>query len=271
VSRQPARLAEDAMFFPRLRRQAKWMFVFLALVFGLGFVIFGVGSNLPSGLGDILQDVSFDNAPSVSDARERVRESPRDPAARLALADALQQNQRPEEAIAPLEAYVKMRPRDEEALRELASLYASKANRLSNELNVAALEYQEASTGQLVQPKLSGDAAQAFFQGGQFEQALVNEKLERYNELLTESQKAAGDAQRTYARVVKLAPRDPQLRLLLASSAEQAGDVKAAIRAYDAFLKLAPEDSSAPAVRNALKELRKQAKSAGNTPLTGGG
>ena len=35
------------MFFPRLRRQAKWMFVFLALVFGVGFVIFGVGSSLP--------------------------------------------------------------------------------------------------------------------------------------------------------------------------------------------------------------------------------
>ena len=29
---------EDTMFFPRLRRHAKWMFVFLALVFGLGFV-----------------------------------------------------------------------------------------------------------------------------------------------------------------------------------------------------------------------------------------
>ena len=26
---------EDTMFFPRLRRHAKWMFVFLALVFGL--------------------------------------------------------------------------------------------------------------------------------------------------------------------------------------------------------------------------------------------
>ena len=33
------------MFFPRLRRQAKWMFVFLALVFGVGFVAFGVGGT----------------------------------------------------------------------------------------------------------------------------------------------------------------------------------------------------------------------------------
>jgi Flp pilus assembly protein TadD len=252
------------MFFPRLRRQARWMFVFLALVFGGGFVIFGVGSNLPSGLGDLLQDVRRDNAPSVGNARERVEENPRDPEAQLALADALQQNQRPEEAIAPLEAYLKLRPRDEDALRELAGLYSSKANRLNNELNIATLEFQEASTGQLVLPKL-GDAAQGFFQGGAFEQALVTARTERYNELLGEVQKAAGNAQRTYERVVKLAPRDPQLRLLLASAAEQAGDVNAAIAAYEQFLKLAPEDSSAPAVRRAIKDLRKQAQSSGSS------
>jgi tetratricopeptide (TPR) repeat protein len=252
------------MFFPRLRRQARWMFVFLALIFGGGFVIFGVGSNLPSGLGDILQNVSRDNAPSVGDARDRVRDNPRDPEAQLALADALQQNQRPEEAIAPLEAYVKLRPRDEDALRELAGLYSSKANRLNNDLNVATLEFQEASTGQLVLPKL-GDAAQGFFQAGAFEQALVTARTERYNELLGEVQAAAGNAQRTYERVVKLAPRDPQLRLLLASSAEQAGDVNAAIAAYEQFLKLAPEDSSAPAVRRAVKDLRKQVQSSGSS------
>ena len=64
VSTRPARPAtrpeysavEAAMFFPRLRRQAKWMFVFLVLVFGLGFVVFGVGSGGGLGLGDILQN-----------------------------------------------------------------------------------------------------------------------------------------------------------------------------------------------------------------------
>ena len=45
---------EDTMFFPRLRRHAKWMFVFLALVFGLGFVVFGVGAG-GTGIGDIFR------------------------------------------------------------------------------------------------------------------------------------------------------------------------------------------------------------------------
>ena len=39
---------EDTMFFPKLRRHAKWMFVFLALVFGVGFVVFGIGASRPA-------------------------------------------------------------------------------------------------------------------------------------------------------------------------------------------------------------------------------
>ena len=46
------------MFFPRLRRQAKWVFVFLALVFAVGFVAFGVGSG-SSGISDLLRGNFF--------------------------------------------------------------------------------------------------------------------------------------------------------------------------------------------------------------------
>ena len=52
-SAAPTHVAEKTMFFPKLRRQAKWVFVFLALVFALGFVVFGVGSGGGIGLGDL--------------------------------------------------------------------------------------------------------------------------------------------------------------------------------------------------------------------------
>jgi tetratricopeptide (TPR) repeat protein len=248
------------MFFPRLRRQARWMFVFLALVFGGGFVIFGVGSNLPSGLGDLLQDVQRDSRPSVGNARDRVRENPKDPAALLALADALQQNQRPDEAVAPLRAYLKLRPRDEDALRELAGLLSGKANRLNDRASLAALDYQVAATGQLVQPKFAGEAQQGFFQNGAIEAAVVTDAGERYNRLFQESQTASKQAQRAYERLVRLNPREPQLQLLLANSAEKAGDLQGAIAAYERFIELAPEDSSVPNVREAIRELRRQAQ-----------
>ena len=45
AARRSEVVIEDTMFFPRLRRHAKWMFLFLALVFALGFVGFGVGAG----------------------------------------------------------------------------------------------------------------------------------------------------------------------------------------------------------------------------------
>src|ERR671937_244043 len=63
---------QSEMFFPKLRRQAKWMFVFLALVFGIGFVGFGVGSG-GVGFGDILRGSGgASGVPSVSDAQKRI-------------------------------------------------------------------------------------------------------------------------------------------------------------------------------------------------------
>ena len=54
VTRRPDVVVEDTMFFPRLRRHAKWMFALLALMFALGFVGFGVGAG-GIGFGDILR------------------------------------------------------------------------------------------------------------------------------------------------------------------------------------------------------------------------
>src|ERR671922_2022520 len=67
ATRPEYRVAEDAMFFPRLRRHAKWMFVFLALVFAVGFVGFGVGAG-GTGIGDILRGGTGSGAPSADDA-----------------------------------------------------------------------------------------------------------------------------------------------------------------------------------------------------------
>jgi len=81
------------MFFPRLRNHAKWMFVFLALVFGVGFVIFGVGSSLPSGLGDILRNGgSSGGQASVSDAQKAIKKEPKNAQAYHELSQAYQRD-----------------------------------------------------------------------------------------------------------------------------------------------------------------------------------
>ena len=57
-ARKSARSAEDLMFFPKLRRRAKWVFLLLAIAFGIGFVAFGVGTGVSgTSLGDVLRDL----------------------------------------------------------------------------------------------------------------------------------------------------------------------------------------------------------------------
>ena len=74
------RAIEDTMFFTRLRGHAKWMFVFLALVFGVGFVGFGIGANQNASIGDLLRGgggTSAATASPSSDAREQVKKNPK--------------------------------------------------------------------------------------------------------------------------------------------------------------------------------------------------
>ena len=63
---------------PRLRRQAKWMFVFLAIVFGLGYVIFNVGGSIPGPGSETFSRVSqTSNAgPAWTSPMTRSRKSP---------------------------------------------------------------------------------------------------------------------------------------------------------------------------------------------------
>ena len=53
----------------------------------------------------------------------------------------------------------------------------------------------------------------------------------------------------TYKKLVKLNPKDATTQLRLAQVAQGAGDTKSAIAAYEAFLKLAPDDPSVPAAK----------------------
>jgi tetratricopeptide (TPR) repeat protein len=244
------------MFFPKLRRHAKWMFVFLALVFGLGFVIFGIGSDQGTGVGDLFRDGGGGTGGiSVSDARERVEANPRDAEAKRQLAIALQTEGQTDEAILVLGDYVTLRPKDEDALSELAGLYLTKG----------AARQREAQEAQFRASFVTGDPAfstQLELGDGQalapdpILQAVATETSEAVNAAYTESQAAFANATQTYERIVALAPRDPNIQLELAQAAQQAGDFPKAIGAYERFLELAPDDPTAPLVKQQIQQLQ---------------
>lgn len=255
---------EDTMFFVRLRRHAKWMFVFLALIFGLGFVIFGVGANnAGTGIGDVLgAGGSSDGVASVSDARERVAKDPKNADAQRELATALETDGQNRAAIDALTAYVGLRPKDQDALRELAGLYLTEGNLRQQDAQNAQTRATYLTAGSTFVEPLKLGKAGATLGEDPITTAVTTEANEAINSSLAESQEAYTSAVKTYEQLVGVVPNDPNVQLELAQTAEQVRDYPKALAAYQRFLKLAPDDTSAEIVKAQIKQLQAALKPA---------
>lgn len=246
---------EDTMFFPRLRRHAKWMFVFLALVFGLGFVGFGVGAG-GIGIGDLFNDPNSSSGVSVSDARQRTQDEPKNPEAWRELSTALQTDGRTLEAIGALEQAVTLAPKDVAALRELSSLQVSYGLEKSREAQ--ALQSEAVLQGAAGVPGALSSKGVAIVTD-QVGEAIAGSVSGEVNAAATAAQGAFTQAVSVYKKVAALQPTDPNVQLELAQTAQQAGDSADAVAAYERFLKLAPDDPTASIVKRQLKALKAQA------------
>jgi tetratricopeptide (TPR) repeat protein len=269
ISRQPTTY-EDTMFFPRLRRQAKWMFVFLAVIFGLGYVIFNVGGTIPgTGLGDILQGLGQGTSgPSASDARSKIEDHPNDPAGYQELATALQRDGKSDEAIEPLSRYVQLKKNDRAALSNLAGLYLTKGRRLQDEAVQVQNRLIQVTGGDLFSPGQSSKFGQQFGQG-QITQLEANQLNQQLSERSIAAQEAYRNAARVYGDLVRVTPdaqeaEQPSLFLQQAFAAQSAGDYKAAIKAYKRFLVLSPDSPNAAGVKQQIAQLQAALKAQPN-------
>jgi tetratricopeptide (TPR) repeat protein len=243
---------EDTMFFPRLRRHAKWMFVFLALVFALGFVGFGVGAG-GVGIGNIFDNQGTGSGVSVSSARENTEKNPQDPEAWREYATALQTEGETAQAVVALERAVELEPKDLSLLRELSALYIAQGTERSRAAQAAQ----------------AGASAGAAVPGGLTSSDGVPLVTDKVAEALSgkgavEAQLAQGEAQiaftkavETYKKIAKLQPTDPNVQLELAQTAQSAGDDKTAVAAYERFIELAPDDPTAALVKKQLDAYKK--------------
>jgi tetratricopeptide (TPR) repeat protein len=243
------------MFFPKLRRNAKWVFLFLAIAFGLGFVGFGVGAG-GVGIGDVFRGAgSGSGIPSLDDARERVNENPRDPKAFRDLATAAQTQGATAEAIEALEGYTGLRPRDTDALRELAALYLLQVEEASNDYRLAeARAAFLAPTGTVLQSiNLGGRPLDA----DPIADAVATYYSADIQNALSEAQQAASSSVATYRKLAAITPKEPGVQLELAEAARISGDVPTAVAAYERYLELVPaNDPTVRDVKNQLKQLQ---------------
>jgi hypothetical protein len=266
---------EQTLFFTRLRRQAKWAFILLVFVFAGGFVFFGVGSG-STGIGDLFNgkipfigSKTASTSPSISKAQKRIQKNPKDAAAYRDLARAYELKHEDVSAISTLETYSKLRPRDADGLRELAGLYASRAQKLSVAAQAAQAEAQAAQPTNLG-PAPNSKLGKALGAGSNpISSAASQAANERFNAIYSTLLSTLTSQENVYARLVKAAPGDAASLLLYAQTATYARDYKTAVNAYETFVKKFPQDPSVPYAKQQLKTLKPLATAAVQQPPTG--
>lgn len=256
--RQPVqKRPEDTMFFTRLRTHAKWVFVLLAAAFAIGFLAFGIGTG-GGGVGDFIRELlgSDSGTTSLSELQDKVKDNPTDGEAVVQLSSLLLSQQRFGEATGVLEAYTKLRPKDETALTQLAQAYDFRA-RLALQ-NANALRAQ-AAVGSFGGVAFSFPSDSGFF--GAVGQSPIEDALTaKFN---TEAFEQGRQSDSFYTKEVaalqeltKLRPDDATLYAQLGSTAVSAGDNDAAIAAYEKYLELEPDGALAQQTKEQLNQLK---------------
>lgn len=266
---------QEQLFFQRLRNHAKWAYVGLAVAFVLGFVLLGVGSG-STGAADVLGNMfnfgSGGSGTSISKLQKKVDASPKNAKAWRDLATALEQKQRTQDAVNALERYTALRPKDQNALAELASQYGTLATNYATDYSNAQAEAQQfSSPGAVFAPASTTPFGKAFADPTALQDpisaAVQSLASSKQSTAYTNFQNAQKSAETVYQKLSKLSPNDATTKIQLGQAAQAAGDTKVAIAAYQAFLKLAPTDPLAPQVKQALKQLQTSAA----TPTSSGG
>lgn len=242
----------------------------------LGFVLLGVGSG-STGISDVLGSAfnfGSGGSPSISKLQAKVNKTPTDAKAWRDLATALEQKQRTQEAVNALERYTALRPKDQNALSELASQYGTLATSYATDYtNARTQASQYAAPGAVFAPASTTPFGKAFADPAALQDpissAVQSLAQTKQSTAYSNFQTAQRSAERVYQKLASLNPSDATTQIQLGQAAQSAGDPKTAIAAFEAFLKLAPTDPLAPQVKQALKALRLQAAGVTSTP-TGG-
>ena len=242
------------MFFPKLRRQAKWVFVLLALSFGVGFVVFGVGSGAGLGLGDILQGGSTASGPSVGDAQKKIDKG--NLAAYKELADAYRNENKTDDAIAAGEQYLKARPKDYDYMRTVAADYEGRASRQRDEAT-AVQEEVTANTGGATFSLAQNSKLGRGLGTGRIDQELQAAANQRLTELYSGIESSYARAAALYKQISAANPKDLLVLQLLANAAYQSRDNQTALDAARRIRKIAGPGSSEAKQAKQLEQLIK--------------
>jgi hypothetical protein len=258
---------EDTLFFNRIRKQAKWVFVLLIVAFGLGFVLFGVGSSNLGGLSDIFNGIrGTGGGPSVSKPLKETQKNPKDAQAWKDLATAYEAKSDFAAAIPAWQTYTQLRPKDPTGYQSLSTDLQQQLSTQGQAVTDAQNAAQVAQPSTFGPPSTSPLGRALGSEPDPIASAISASANTDYNTALSAFQGTANQLVAVYQKLVKLTPDDTSTLLQLAQVAQYAGNVPLEISTYKQFLKLAPDDPSAPQVKARIKALEQQQKASSSSP-----
>jgi tetratricopeptide (TPR) repeat protein len=241
------------LFFVRMRRSAKPVYVILAVLFAVTFAFLGVGSGT-NGLDQLFQGLNIfhHSSNAVAKAQKEIQKSPKAAKGYRDLATAYEAKGENASAITALQQYTAIKKKDAAAWNELAGLQVTQAQ-------TYLTQYQNAS-----QDKDLAAPSTSFLPTGKLGKALGSNKVEQIQangvngvvtNLQQQTQLAFNGAVTSYNEVTKLQPSNSNAWIELAQTAQQGGDYTTALRGYKRYLKLNPDSSSKAQIQQLIKQL----------------
>ena len=252
-----------------MRKNGKWVFLALAVVFGITFVFAGVGTSGPS-LVDLIGQ-NNDSSPTttaadssaVQKAEAATKASPEDPQVWIDLAQAEVAAGQLDKVPAAAEQAATLAPKDATVQAAIADVYLAQA---AAALQKAQTMYAEAQGGGTVngrsavpQQVIPGQSSGATpFQTAQesIASAKFSDVSAKVSPLQTEASDAYKAAVEAQTIVTELNADDPAAWFRLGQIATAANDTTGAIAAYERFIKLAPDDPLTSKVKDEIKRLQ---------------
>lgn len=243
------------LFFSKMRRRAKFMYVFLAVIFAATFAFLGVGSG-SAGLQDLFRNLNVfgSSGTSVSKALKEVQKHPNDPKGFRDLATAYESKGDTVNAISTLQQYTTLRPNNAKVWAELGGLQLQNAQQFVS-------DYQAVATNQQLSAPSSAFAFPSTSKLGkalgtnQVEQAAASVLNVQLQNLSQQANLGYQNAVASFQKVADLEPNSSNAQFQLAQAAQTAGSRTVAVQAYKRYLKLNPNSPSAGQIKALIKQL----------------
>lgn len=258
------------MLFERIRRTQKPIFIFLAVMFGLGFVALGVGQgvNGVDPLSGLFNSGSSSGNASISSLTSRVHSHPKDAGAWLQLARAYETAHQTSPAISAYQTYVALKPKNAVALAATATLLEQRGATSATK----AQAYQNAATAYT--QINNATAAASLKLGAALTNPLITILAQPAQTISSTYETSAitdyAQAMGMRQKVVKLQPKNANDQILLARDAYATQSYAVVATSLQAYLALSPGLTKADKkqLRQQITEFQLLAKSSGSSGIS---